>query len=112
MPPRNAIGGAVAGCAHGLRGSNTVSPSPLKQEIAEAARTGTLGVLALDLALRPPGEMVSLADAAANAGLSLEEATMLWRALGFAVPADGSVRLTSAEATMLGVLVGLGREVV
>lgn len=83
-----------------------------EQEIAEAARTGTLGVLALDLALRPPGEMVSLADAAANAGLSLEEATMLWRALGFAVPADGSVRLTSAEATMLGVLVGLGREVV
>ena len=37
-----------------------------EQEIAEAARTGTLGVLALDLALRPPGEMVSLADAAAT----------------------------------------------
>jgi class 3 adenylate cyclase len=83
-----------------------------EDEIAEAARSGTLGVLALDLALRPPGEMVSLADAAAGAGLSLEEAITLWRALGFAVPGDGSLRLTSAEATMLQVLVGLGREVV
>jgi adenylate cyclase len=68
--------------------------------------------LALDLALRPPGEMVSLADASASAGLSLEEATNLWRALGFGVPSDGSLRLTSAEATMLRVLAGLGREVV
>jgi class 3 adenylate cyclase len=37
---------------------------------------------------------------------------MLWRALGFAVPSDGSLRLTSAEATMLQVLKGLGGEVV
>jgi adenylate cyclase len=81
-------------------------------EIAEAATSGTLGVLALDLALRPPGEMVSLAEAAEEAGLSLEEATTLWRALGFAVPADGSLPLTSAEASMLGLFVGLGREVV
>jgi adenylate cyclase len=83
-----------------------------EEEIEEAARTGTLGVLALDLALRPPGEMVSLADAAVAAGLSLEEATTLWRALGFAVPSDGSIRLTSAEASLLGLFVGLGREVV
>jgi adenylate cyclase len=83
-----------------------------EEEIAEAARSGTLGGLALDLALRPPGEMVSLADATGRAGLSLEEATTLWRALGFAVPSDGSLRLTSAEATMLQVLMGLGREVV
>jgi class 3 adenylate cyclase len=81
-------------------------------EIAEAARSGTLGVLALDLALRPPGEMVSLAEAAEEAGLSLEEATTLWRALGFAVPADGSLPLTSAEASLLGLFVGLGEEVV
>lgn len=83
-----------------------------EEEIAEARRSGTLGVLALDVALRPPGEMVSLDDAAASAGLSLDEATGLWRALGFAVPADGSLRLTSAEATMLQLLMGLGREVV
>jgi adenylate cyclase len=83
-----------------------------EQEIAEAARSGTLGVLALDLALRPPGEMVTLADAAADAGLSLEDASALWRALGFAVPSDGSLRLTSAEATLLRTLFDLGREVV
>jgi class 3 adenylate cyclase len=56
--------------------------------------------------------MVSLADAAARAGLSLDEASTLWRALGFAVPDDGSVRLTSAEATTLQLLIGVGREVV
>ena len=83
-----------------------------EEEIADAASSGTLGVLALDLALRPPGEMVSLAEAAEQAGISLEEATALWRALGFAVPADGSLRLTSAEATMLRTLMTLGREVV
>src|SRR5919204_3702794 len=81
-------------------------------EIAEAARSGTLGVLALDLALRPPGEMVSLAAAAEEAGLSLGEAAALWRALGFAVPSDGSLRLTSAEATMLRSLLEIGRQVV
>ena len=83
-----------------------------EEEIAEAARSGTLGVLALDLAMRPPGEMVPLAEAAEDAGLSLEEATALWRALGFAVPSDGSLRLTSAEAAMLRTLFDLGREVV
>ena len=40
-----------------------------EEEIAEAARSGTLGVLALDLALRPPGEMVSLAEASALCSL-------------------------------------------
>jgi class 3 adenylate cyclase len=83
-----------------------------EEEIAEAARSGTLGVLALDLALRPPGEMVSLAEAAEDAGLSLDEAGALWRALGFAVPSDGSLRLTSTEAAMLRSLHDVGREVV
>src|SRR5919201_6806952 len=40
-----------------------------EEEIAEAARSGTLGVLALDVALRPPGEMVSLAEASALCSL-------------------------------------------
>jgi class 3 adenylate cyclase len=83
-----------------------------EEEIAEAARSGTLGVLALDLALRPPGEMVSLAEAAEAAGLSLGEAAALWRALGFAVPSDGSLRLTSAESMLLRSLFEVGKEVV
>jgi adenylate cyclase len=82
------------------------------EEIAEAVAAGTLGALALDIALRPAGEMVSLAEAAEGAGLSFEEAARLWRALGFAVPSDGSLRLTSVEAELLGVFVPLGREVV
>jgi adenylate cyclase len=81
-------------------------------ELEEAAGTGTMGVLALDLALRPPGEMVAFAEAAATAGLSEEEAAGLWRALGFAVPTDGSLRLTRDEAATLVGLVGLGRQVV
>lgn len=83
-----------------------------EEEVAEAARSGTLGVLALDLALRPPGEMVSLEEAAERAGLSLEDAAALWRALGFAVPSDGSLRLTSAEAALLSSLFGVGKEVI
>jgi len=83
-----------------------------EEEIAEASRSGTLGVLALDLALRPPGEMVPLAEAAAEAGISLDEAAALWRALGFAVPDDGSLRLTSVEAAMLRSLFEVGEEVV
>jgi adenylate cyclase len=83
-----------------------------EEEMAEAARSGTLGVLALDLSLRPPGEMVSLAEAGDEAGLPLEEAEALWRALGFAVPSDGSLRLTSAEAALLRSLHDVGREVV
>src|SRR5437763_12795430 len=62
------------------------------------------------MAMRPPGEMVPLPEAAEDAGLSLEEASALWRALGFAVPSDGSLRLTSAEAAMLRTLFDLGRE--
>src|ERR671930_221805 len=72
-----------------------------EEEIADAASSGTLGVLALDLALRPPGEMVSRGGAAEQAGFSREGATPFGGALGFAAPADGSLRLTSAEATML-----------
>src|SRR3954447_3803856 len=82
------------------------------EELAEAARTGTLGVLALDLALRRPGERGPLAEAAAAAGLSLDDASRMWRALGFAVPSDGALRLTSSEARLLAGLVGLGGEVV
>jgi len=83
-----------------------------EEEIAEAAESGTLGVTALDLALRPPGPMVSLAEAAEEAGLSLDEAAALWRALGLAVPNDGSLRLTSGESTLLRLLSDVGREVV
>lgn len=83
-----------------------------EDELAEALRTGTLGALALDLALRPPGAMVPFSQAAAEARLREEEAAQLWRALGFAVPTDGSLRLTSQEAAMLALLVGLGRQVV
>lgn len=81
-------------------------------ELAEALATDTLGVLALDLALRPPGKMVPLSVAAAAAGISEEQAAELWRALGFAVPTDGSLRLTSDESAMLGGLVGMGSQVV
>jgi hypothetical protein len=85
---------------------------PGENELAEAAGSGALGILALDLALRPAGQMVTLAEAAQTAGVTLEEATALWRMLGFAVPDDGTLRLTSAEAGMLRSFVALSRQVV
>src|SRR5437667_11788090 len=61
------------------------------EELVEALRAGGLGPLALDLALRPPGEPVPFADAAAQAGLDAREAAGLRPALGLPDPADGSV---------------------
>jgi integrase len=53
-----------------------------REEIADAAHTASLGPLALDLALRRPGEELSFEQAARAAGLDLESAGRLWRALG------------------------------
>src|SRR5256885_6097121 len=67
------------------------------EELAEAFRAGTLGPLALELALRPPGGAVPFAEAAAGAGLEVEEAAALWRALGFPDPLGSVVVLTQAQ---------------
>jgi adenylate cyclase len=78
-------------------------------EVEQAAQTGTLGPLALELALRGP-EVISFEDAAGQAGVPLEDAARLWRAVGFPDPLAAPPRVTPRQATTLRVLAG-AREV-
>jgi class 3 adenylate cyclase len=80
-----------------------------RQEVADAVKTGTLGPLALELALRPPGEAVPFPEAASLAGLDTAEAAALWRALGFPDPLSSSATLTLAQTETLKVLAEMGR---
>src|SRR5205085_6796039 len=80
-----------------------------EQEISEAARAGWLGPLGLELALRPPGETVPFEEAARQAGLEVDEARRLWRALGFPDPAHAQPRVTSARGQTLRVLAEMSR---
>ena len=79
------------------------------EELGEAARTGTLGALALELALRSPGDAVPFSEAAARAGLEVAEAAALWRALGYPDPLYSAVTLTPAQTETLRVLAEVGR---
>jgi class 3 adenylate cyclase len=80
-----------------------------REEIADAAHTAALGPLALDLALRPPGEELPFEQAARAAGLDLESAGRLWRALGFPDPLSASTVLRASQVQTLTVLGELGR---
>lgn len=53
------------------------------EEVAAAERTGDLGLLAIDRLLLPGPLRYDQAELAARAGVSLELARRLWRALGF-----------------------------
>jgi adenylate cyclase len=76
-----------------------------QEEIQEADSTATLGPLALELALRG-SDVVTFEDAARAAGLELEEAARLWRALGFPDPLEFPPRITVRQITTLRVMAG------
>jgi adenylate cyclase len=78
-------------------------------ELREAAETGTLGTLALELALRSGGERTPFEEAAARAGASVAEAAALWRALGLPDPLHSAPRLTESEAEALQLLSAFGQ---
>jgi adenylate cyclase len=78
-------------------------------ELCEAAETGTLGTLALELALRSGDERIPFADAAARAGLDPAEGAALWRALGLPDPLDSSAMLSQSGAETLQILSEFGR---
>lgn len=61
------------------------------------------------LALRPPGELMPFEEAVRNAGLDLEEAARLWRALGFPDPRAAPTRVTETRVQTLQVLAGMTR---
>ena len=78
-----------------------------EDEVREAVESGRLGPLALDLALREPGQTMSFEDAVAAAGLSVEDAAALWRALGFPDPAQSGERLTPEQAKTFRILAAM-----
>jgi adenylate cyclase len=80
-----------------------------EQEIRDALHTGSLGPLALELAIRPQGEMVPFEEAARQAGLELDEAVRLWRALGFPNPLDPPVHVSATRVGTLRLLAGMTR---
>jgi class 3 adenylate cyclase len=61
-------------------------------EVVEASRTGQLGDLALDVAIRPPGETMTLERFVESSGLDADRVHRLWSAFG--LPESGAVRVT------------------
>jgi adenylate cyclase len=67
-----------------------------------AGHTADLGDLATDVSIRPRDERwTSLAAAAEHAGLTLESAHTVWRALGFTEADDHTTSLTGDEGDLL-----------
>ena len=74
------------------------------EELHEAERTDSRGTLALQLALRGPGELIPFEEAASKAGLELDEAAAMWRALGFPDPRETKLKVSPRQAETLQVL--------
>lgn len=72
-----------------------------RAELLESARTGSLGALALELALRAPGDLVPFDVAAEQAGLGIDEAVRLWWALGFPDPLHPPLKVTPSQMRTL-----------
>jgi adenylate cyclase len=77
------------------------------EDLVRAFRSGGLGALALELALREGDEPVPFERARESAGLDPEAASALWRALGFPEP-DASLPLSAIEAGALRTLADAG----
>ena len=76
------------------------------EEVVEAAKIHGLGTLAMELMIRPPGQLVDFAEAAAQAGLDEATAARLWRAVGFADASSPAARLSPDEVGLLRVVAG------
>ena len=71
------------------------------EELVRANDSGTMGELALALALRTPGTQVPFDDAAEDAGVDLADASRFWRSLGFPDPEVATPDLSGEEADLL-----------
>lgn len=76
-----------------------------EEELEGALRTGQLSDLALDIALRPPGETMDLEQFIESSGLEEDLVRELWSALGFA--AAGPVRVTPDLAEAIRFLIAM-----
>jgi class 3 adenylate cyclase len=77
-----------------------------EEELEEALRTGQISDLALDVAIRPPGETMTLDQFAEASGLDEQRVRDTWSALG--LPATGPVRVTPDAAAALRFLAAAG----
>lgn len=76
-----------------------------ESELEEALRTGQLSDLALDVAIRPPGDTTDLARFIESSGLDAQLVRDLWSALGY--PAAGPILVTSDIAEAIHFLVAM-----
>jgi class 3 adenylate cyclase len=79
------------------------------EDLRQAAEAGTLGTLALELALRSPGERIPFEEAVGRAGLKPAEAAALWRALGLPDPRYSSAGVGESGIETLRILGEFGR---
>lgn len=71
------------------------------EEISEAERDERLALLAIDRLLLPGHPKYTYVEAAARAGMDVEHARRLWRALGFADPPTDARRFTDDDVNAL-----------
>jgi adenylate cyclase len=71
------------------------------EDIERARREGRLALLAFDRELMPGRARYTFADAAERAGVELDYASRLWRALGFADPPPDARRFTDEDVDVL-----------
>ena len=107
----------ASSCEIGLAGDELgdlvkllVEQGATEEEIRAAAANGSLGGLALDLALRPGGESFDFAAAADRAGVTVAEGERVWTALGFPDPIHTGRRLDPASVEALRFLATIGRD--
>ena len=81
-----------------------------REDVAEAVVDGNIGGLALDLAMRGPGETVAFGPAAEAAGVSFEVAARYWRALGFPDPDPDAARMSREVVEALALVTSAGRD--
>ena len=72
-----------------------------QEEIDEVGSVELLAGLALEVALRPPGGVLPLDEAAAAAGIDSETAVQMWRALGFPEPSEALPRVDAGATEAL-----------
>lgn len=71
------------------------------EEIERAAREGRLALLSFDRELIPGRPRYTFAQAAERAGVEIETARRLWRALGFPDPPPDAKRFTNEDVSVL-----------
>ena len=82
-----------------------------EEELLEAQERGSLGDLALSLVLRPPGELLTFEEGVERAGIDIDDAARMIRALGFPDPRNSGFNMPEQYARHLGEILTGGNAV-